>query len=83
MHNKGIHYNAQKKELNLVLNDYEFIFSYDKIIQISWGHYRELLIAASNLLIKIVQNQKVLALPEFSDRNIIIINRDESKNDID
>ena len=73
IHNKGIHYNQAENELRFVLNGFEFAFDHEQPVQVSWDHYRELLLASSALLLKIVEHPKVLALPEYSDKNIIVL----------
>lgn len=75
-HNKGIHYNQSESELRFVLNGYEFAFDHTEPVKLSWDHYRELLLASSDLLLKIVEHPIVVALPEYSDKNIVVIRDD-------
>ncbi len=81
LHNKGIHYNEKDGKLRFILEGYEFNFDHDHAVRISWDHYRVLILASCETLLKIVENPKVLALPEYSDRNIVVIERNEEDVD--
>jgi len=72
-HNKGIHYNEKYPNMEFDLNGYKFIFKHNTIVMISWDHIKELLIANSELLYKIIDNPKVSTLRKFDERNIVIL----------
>jgi hypothetical protein len=75
LHNKGIHYNEQQSKLQFILNDFDYKFEHTQIVRLSWDHYRNLLIATSEVLYKIVTHPKVATLPSYEDRNIVVIDR--------
>jgi len=79
IHNKGIHHSPRNPQLRYNLNGYVFSFDHDQAVMVSWDHYSELLLATSEVLLKIVENPKVVALPEYSDKNIVVI-QDEDEN---
>jgi hypothetical protein len=59
--------------LEFEVNGYSFRFAQEEIVKISWEHIRALLIANSELLMRIVEHAKVVELPEFREENIVII----------
>jgi len=74
LHNKGIHYDKKYSEdKNYEINGYSFNFKHTSPIIISWQHIRELLIANSNLIFKIIENPKVSELKSFTDKNVTIL----------
>ena len=73
LHNKGIHYNEREGELRFNLDSFEFAFDHTEAVKMGWDHYRVLLLAASEVLLMIVEHPKVVALPEYSDRNIVVL----------
>lgn len=74
LHNKGLHYNTFYPSLEYTLGTYKFYFKHHTVVQLSWQHIRELLIAISLLLLKIIDGlPQVANLSSFDDGNVTIL----------
>jgi hypothetical protein len=74
LHNKGLHYNKSYPNLEFTLGSYKFHFKHHTVVQLSWQHIRELLIAISLLLLKIIDGlPQVANLSSFDDKNVVIL----------
>ncbi len=76
LHNKGLHYNENYSDLEFEIKGQIFNFSHNEIVKISWDHIKELLIAISDLLFKIIDNSKVSGLKSFNEENVVILTDD-------
>ena len=77
LHNKGLHHNANYPDLTFDVGGYRFDFNHGHIVRISWEHLTALLIATSNLLLRICENPKVVSLPSFDTQNIVVLTDDD------
>jgi hypothetical protein len=77
LHNKGLHYNSKYPKLAFEINGYDFNFMHGNGVMMGWEHIRELQIANSNLLLKINSNPKVNCLPQFDERNVVVLNDEQ------
>lgn len=73
LHNKGLHYNIQYPDLTFDINGCVFSFTHGNEVMISWEHIRELQVATSNIIMKIIEHPKVRNLPQFNEETVVII----------
>lgn len=73
LHNKGVHYNEKYPKEQFEINGYEYYFEHNKVVMTSWNHIKELIVANSELLFKIINNPKVNSLPSFDEKNVVVI----------
>lgn len=73
LHNKGLHYDTNYPDQEFEINGYSFNFKHNDIVKISWDHIKELIIANSDLLYKIIDRSDVSSLPSFTDKNVVVL----------